>query len=261
MPFSHAGVWEGPIEIEINGAPVSPTNPLPISGTVTATVDESTLATSAKQPGFGTAGSPSANVVSTQGIAGGTPYAVSQPGLTALATVCVPIPAAVCTITANTKAAASVVTTAIPHGLTSGETVTIAGSNSTVTIDGDRVVTVLSATTYSVPVDTSGGASAGTAGTSTYKGTGTGHVKRVDAADAHVSLRLVASPSNTTNVHIGASTAMTAFDGTTHAATDGEPLGPGQAFAADIGIASPMYAVSTAAAWVYYTGFIPTVTA
>ena len=180
---------------------------------------------------------------------------VSQPGLTALTTVCVPIPAAVCNILSNTKAAASVVTTDRPHGLTSGETTTIAGSNSTTTIDGDRVVTVISPTSFSVPVDTSGGASAGTAGTSTYKGTGTGHVKRVDATDAHVSLRLVASPSNTTNVHIGSSTSMTAFNGTTHLSTDGEPLGTGSPYAADIGIASPMYAVSTAAAWVYYTGF------
>ena len=57
-------------------------------------------------------------------------------------------------ITGISIAAAAVVTTATPHGLVSGQTVTISGANSTPTIDGSRVVTVLSATTFSVPVTT-----------------------------------------------------------------------------------------------------------
>jgi hypothetical protein len=67
-------------------------------------------------------------------------------------------------IIANTKAAASVVTSGSPHGLRSGDTVTIVGSNSTTSIDGASVVSVLTDRTFSVPIDTSGGAAAGTAG-------------------------------------------------------------------------------------------------
>jgi len=57
---------------------------------------------------------------------------------------------------------AAVVTTSEAHGLTSGQSVDITGTNSTPVIDGTRVVTVLSATTFSVPVTTSGAGSAGT---------------------------------------------------------------------------------------------------
>lgn len=66
-------------------------------------------------------------------------------------------------ITANTKANPTVVTSA-NHGLVSGQTVIITGSNSTPTIDGTHVVTVLTGNTFSVPVNTSAG-SAGTSGT------------------------------------------------------------------------------------------------
>ena len=44
------------------------------------------------------------------------------------------------------------VVTAAAHGLATGDTVTIAGSNSTPTIDGTRTVTVLSTTVFTVPV-------------------------------------------------------------------------------------------------------------
>jgi hypothetical protein len=64
--------------------------------------------------------------------------------------------------------ALSIITTPTPHGLTSGQTITIAGSNSTPTIDGDRVVTVLTSTTFSVSVDVT---VAGTAGTFTLVNT------------------------------------------------------------------------------------------
>lgn len=66
------------------------------------------------------------------------------------------------TINAITAAASAEVTTTANHGLTTGDTVTIEGSNSTPVIDGTRVVTVVSATKFTVPVNTSG---AGTAGT------------------------------------------------------------------------------------------------
>lgn len=65
------------------------------------------------------------------------------------------------TITGNTLANPTVVTTSRRHGLTTGDAVTIQGSNSTPTIDGRRTVTVISATTFSVAVNVT---VAGTAG-------------------------------------------------------------------------------------------------
>jgi hypothetical protein len=55
-----------------------------------------------------------------------------------------------------------VITTEAPHGLSAGETVVISGSNSTPTVNGSRVVTVVSTTTFTVPVTVT---SLGTAGT------------------------------------------------------------------------------------------------
>lgn len=68
-------------------------------------------------------------------------------------------------ITSNSQANPTVVTTPVPHGLTTGDKVLIAGnSGSSPAINGERTVTVLSTTTFSVPVDTSAGAG-GTGGT------------------------------------------------------------------------------------------------
>jgi hypothetical protein len=66
------------------------------------------------------------------------------------------------TITAISIAANAVVTTLTPHGYQTGNTKTIAGTNSTPNIDGARVVTVLTPTTFSVPVTTSGTGNTGT---------------------------------------------------------------------------------------------------
>lgn len=66
------------------------------------------------------------------------------------------------TISGNTAANPTVVTTSTAHGLTTGQTVTISGSNSTPSLNGPQVVTVLTTTTFSVPVNVS---VAGTAGT------------------------------------------------------------------------------------------------
>ncbi len=68
------------------------------------------------------------------------------------------------TITGNTKAVTSEVTTSVNHGYTTGDTVHITSSNSTVSINGDWVITVTAANKFTILVDTSGGASAGTAG-------------------------------------------------------------------------------------------------
>ena len=68
-------------------------------------------------------------------------------------------------ITSNSQANPTVVTTTVPHGLTSGQKVVISGnSGSSPAINGERVATVLTTTTFSVPIDTSAG-SAGTGGT------------------------------------------------------------------------------------------------
>jgi hypothetical protein len=68
------------------------------------------------------------------------------------------------TITGNTLANPTVVTSAA-HGLQTGDTILIAGSNSTPTINGNRVVTVTGGNTFTVPVNVT---VAGTAGTWTF---------------------------------------------------------------------------------------------
>jgi hypothetical protein len=65
------------------------------------------------------------------------------------------------TITAISAAAAAVVT-ATAHGYSNGQTVNIIGTNSTPSIDGRRVVTVIDANNFSVPVTTSVTGTAGT---------------------------------------------------------------------------------------------------
>lgn len=56
-------------------------------------------------------------------------------------------------ITSNSAANPSVVTTPVPHGLTNGQKVFISGSNSTPSINGDLVATVISPTSFSLPVN------------------------------------------------------------------------------------------------------------
>ncbi len=64
-------------------------------------------------------------------------------------------------ISSNTVANPTVVTTALAHGLGTGDIIQIFSSNSTPTINGQQTVTVLSPTTFSVPVHVT---IAGTAG-------------------------------------------------------------------------------------------------
>ena len=67
------------------------------------------------------------------------------------------------TISSNSLANPTVVTTPAPHFLTSGQTVTIAGVlTSSPTINGTRVVTVLTPTTFTVPVNVTTGGTGGT---------------------------------------------------------------------------------------------------
>jgi hypothetical protein len=67
-------------------------------------------------------------------------------------------------ITSNSQANPTVITTSVPHGLTTGDKVLISGvSGSSPTINGEQTVTVISTTTFSVAVNTSAG-SGGTGG-------------------------------------------------------------------------------------------------
>lgn len=67
-------------------------------------------------------------------------------------------------IVSGTIATATVITTLAPHGLTSGDTIFFTASttsNPALTVTPQQVVTVLSTTTFSVPVNCSAGATAG----------------------------------------------------------------------------------------------------
>lgn len=67
-------------------------------------------------------------------------------------------------VTSSTNANPSVVTTAAAHGMATGDTVQIAGHATNIAINGQWTVTVLSTTTFSVPV---AGVGAGTGGSMT----------------------------------------------------------------------------------------------
>jgi hypothetical protein len=55
----------------------------------------------------------------------------------------------------------TIVTSSTPHGLTSGETIAIYGSNSTPSVDGSYVVTVIDPTHFSIPVNVTVGGTLG----------------------------------------------------------------------------------------------------
>jgi len=78
----------------------------------------------------------------------------------AVAAIAPIIPAA--TISTSSIAAATVITTATAHGLTTGQLVTIAGHTSTPAINGVRKITKLSANTFSIPVAVTVAGSGGT---------------------------------------------------------------------------------------------------
>ena len=95
----------------------------------------------------------------------------------------VPVTPAVA-IVSSSVANPSVITTAVPHGLATGDTVTIAGhTGSTPAIDGSRVVTVLSSLTFTIPVTVT---IAGTGGTVTR----TSAAPVITLADAKLHARI-----------------------------------------------------------------------
>jgi len=97
-------------------------------------------------------------------------------------------PQRVVPITSNTQASPTVVTTTVPHGYTTGDIVLIAGnSGSNASINGEQTVTVISTTTFSIPVNCT------TAG-----GTG-GTVVRANSASGGVGYLAVSDCSGFTN--------------------------------------------------------------
>jgi len=67
-------------------------------------------------------------------------------------------------VVSSSVANPSVITTSTPHGLTTGDTTTIAGhSGSTPDINGAHVVTVLTTTTFTIPINVTVGGTGGTA--------------------------------------------------------------------------------------------------
>jgi len=94
-------------------------------------------------------------------------------------------------ITGNTVASPTVITSA-GHGLSSGQRITITGSNSTPSIDGSHIVTVTTANTFTIPVNVTG---AGTAGT-WYRGSLTASSMPVEMQRTGVARSGVAITSN-----------------------------------------------------------------
>ncbi len=68
-------------------------------------------------------------------------------------------------ITSASKAATCIVTTTVPHGLTTGQVILISGNSlAGPSINAEETVTVTGTTTFTVPVNTSGSTGAGTGG-------------------------------------------------------------------------------------------------
>jgi len=68
------------------------------------------------------------------------------------------------TIATSSIASPSVITTSAAHSFVSTDTLTIAGhTGSTPAVDGERVATVTAPTTFTVPINVTGGGSGGTA--------------------------------------------------------------------------------------------------
>jgi len=112
------------------------------------------------------------------------------------------------TITNISVANPTVVTTSANHNLVTGNIVTISGSNSTPTIDGVRTVTVLTGTTFTIPVDVTVAGSVGSVTTEfdisnfAYGNTSTasGRIQYVDTTNTRLYLCQVEGTFQTTEV-------------------------------------------------------------
>jgi len=120
-------------------------------------------------------------------------------------------------ITSSSVANPTTITTPVPHGLATGDIILIAGhSGSTPTINGERTVTVVTTTTFTIPVNVTVG---GTGGTFTRGKTNNGGVAYFQwtqltlggFTNAVVTVRH--SDDNSTYVDLVAMTAITAARG------------------------------------------------
>ena len=135
------------------------------------------------------------------------------------------------TISSNTVATPTVVTTSAAHGMSTGDSVVITNSNSNVSINGTFEVTVLSTTTFSIPVNVS--TTAGTAGTAvpvTVHGLTTGHKVVITNSNSNPSINgthTITRISDTTfsipvNVSTSAGTAGTVTPEKVYAVDNGQ---------------------------------------
>jgi hypothetical protein len=140
-------------------------NALASPGTVVTALTYNTPNNPAVYPGENN--SPAANLVLVEPSVGFLPasstftYTITTPGVV-FSNVPTVSDGNTATITANSVASSTVVTTSAASGLVTGNSVTITGSNSTPSINGTYTVTVLSPTTFSIPVAVT---TAGTTGT------------------------------------------------------------------------------------------------
>lgn len=101
-------------------------------------------------------------------------------------------------ITSGSAANPTVVTTAAPHGLVTGDSVTIAGTDQAA-LNGNFTVTVTGASTFTVAVDLSGGAASG--GTFVKTSTNFGlsaYLQNFAFSGTDVTVKLQHSPDNST---------------------------------------------------------------
>ena len=118
------------------------------------------------------------------------------------------------TISSNTAVATTVVTTSAAHGLATDDTVVITGSNSTPSINGTYGVTVLSTTTFSIPVRVTSAGSAGTVVPTIPHGLSTGHKVVITNSNSTPSLNgthtVTVLSTTTFSVAVNVTTAGTA---------------------------------------------------
>ena len=92
------------------------------------------------------------------------------------------------TINSITAVANSVITTTAAHGLTTGDLVTITGSNSTPTINGVRKVTVVSTTTFTIEIYVTSAGNQGTVVPIIPHGLSTGHKVVITNSNSNPSI-------------------------------------------------------------------------
>lgn len=116
------------------------------------------------------------------------------------------------TITGNTLANPTVVTTSTAHGMVTGDSVNITGSNSTPVINGDYTITMISPTTFSVPVNVTIAGTTGTVQRTSTSNGWAGYVQLMTIASNNIIVTLQDSMDGTTwaNLTGGAFTSLTA---------------------------------------------------